>query len=321
MLCACSTPALAETAGFGLPVDCAAAQTCFVQQYPDMQPGPGALDPFCGTATYDGHDGTDVRVLSLAGMGKGVPVISIAAGTVLRIRDGEPDRLVRTEADRRAVKDRECGNGLVVDHGGGFVVQYCHLRQGSVTVKSGDKLLKGQPVGLIGASGNAEFPHVHVTIRKDGRVLEPSTGSPLEDGCIAEPNARKPLWDAPALSWLSIADTPFLAIGLAGGALDHDRLVVDGPPPPPAGADGALVGWGWFANLKKNDRVRIVLKGSGGGVVIDRTTEALDAGKASYSAFAGRKGAPLPGNYLLRVELIRDGRPFDFREETFAVAP
>ena len=114
----------------GLPAQCTIGKDCFVQQYPDMDAGPGASDPFCGSAAYDGHDGTDLRVLSMVDVARGVAVVAMADGTVLRSRDGEPDHLVATEADRVAVADKECGNGMIVDHGGGFEVQYCHHAPG-----------------------------------------------------------------------------------------------------------------------------------------------------------------------------------------------
>ena len=49
----------------------------------------------------------------------GVPVLAAAPGVVRGTRDGETDRLVRSDIERAAVKDRECGNGVVIDHGGG----------------------------------------------------------------------------------------------------------------------------------------------------------------------------------------------------------
>ena len=113
-----------------LPAQCIIGKDCFIQQYPDMDAGPGASDPFCGSSTYDGHDGIDLRIPSMADVARGVAVVAMADGTVLRSRDGEPDHLVTSEADRVAVADKECGNGMIVDHGGGFEVQYCHYAKG-----------------------------------------------------------------------------------------------------------------------------------------------------------------------------------------------
>src|SRR5688500_14847170 len=41
--------AAAEELAFGLPIDCAMGQTCFIQQFVDMAEGAASLDPYCGT--------------------------------------------------------------------------------------------------------------------------------------------------------------------------------------------------------------------------------------------------------------------------------
>src|SRR5690348_1407100 len=71
----------------GLPAACTLGKDCFVQQFADDDTRPGeAADPFCGSATYDGHDGTDLRVLSLADVARGVAVVAVTDGKVLRGR-------------------------------------------------------------------------------------------------------------------------------------------------------------------------------------------------------------------------------------------
>jgi hypothetical protein len=41
---------------------CELGKICFVQNYVDVDPGPAALDFTCGSATYDGHKGIDIRL-------------------------------------------------------------------------------------------------------------------------------------------------------------------------------------------------------------------------------------------------------------------
>src|SRR5512139_1973201 len=86
---------------FGLPVHCAMGKDCFIQQYVDHDQGTGRRDYRCGSATYDGHDGTDIRVRSLADAGT-VSVVAAASGVVKAVRDGVEDRLAVTDADRAA---------------------------------------------------------------------------------------------------------------------------------------------------------------------------------------------------------------------------
>ena len=232
----------AGASGFelGQPAECILGQDCFVQQFADMEPGSGARDPFCGDATYDGHSGTDLRVLSMADVAHGVPVLAMADGTVLRLRDGVADRLALSEADRAAVADMECGNGVVIGHADGFETQYCHLRQGSIAVAQGDAVKRGDPIGEIGASGMAQFPHVHVAVRRNGAELDPMTGRELGEGCVAGAGAD-PLFAPDVAAALGRGDSVLMAAGLAGGVIDHARLSVDGPPPAAGARSQAVV--------------------------------------------------------------------------------
>lgn len=162
-----------------IPVRCRIGQDCFVQNYVDTDPGPGARDFACGRLTYDGHKGTDFRVPDLAAMRRGVAVVAAAPGTVARVRDGVEDVSIRQSGGPPA--GREAGNAVVVDHGNGWETQYSHLRRGSVQVRPGDRVLPGTPLGLIGLSGNTEFPHVDFAVRHQGRVVDPYTGGEQED--------------------------------------------------------------------------------------------------------------------------------------------
>ena len=81
---------------FGLPIACTPKQDCWLQNYPDRDRGPDISDFACGRQSYDGHDGTDIRLLDTQSK---ADVIAAAAGTVKAVRDGEPDRLVKSSAD------------------------------------------------------------------------------------------------------------------------------------------------------------------------------------------------------------------------------
>ncbi len=297
-----------EAPAFGLPIRCEPGKDCFLQQYPDLDPGKGVTDSFCGSATYDGHKGTDIRIRYMSDVASDVPVIASAAGTVLRMRDGEPDRRVRSEADRQGVANKECGNGVVVDHGDGWETQYCHMKQGSIAVKEGQTVDKGTVLGAVGASGMAQFPHVHLGVRHDGADIDPSTGQKLDAGCISDPAAAKPLWDDATVRTLGTQSTQLVDAGFAGAPVDNEALF-DTRPANATPGDPAIVAWALLINLKKDDKIVLVLNGPSGGVVARQPLPPLDRAKASYSLFAGKKGAPAPGNYSLSVEVLRDGKP------------
>ena len=274
-----------------------------------MDAGAGVSDPFCQAATYDGHDGTDLRVLSMADVARGVPVVAVADGTVLRGRDGEPDHLVVTDADRAAVANKECGNGMIVDLGGGYEVQYCHMRQGSLVVKPGDAVKRGQKLGDVGASGMAQFPHVHLTVRRDGKPVDPVSGHALSARVSqVGRSGRTAVCARDVAAALVQGETQLIAFGLAGGPLDHNALSVSGPPPQAterlAGAMSAGAGSSICA------RATASWSGSSGRTgqeIAASRSDPMNRAKASFSAFAGKKGAPEPGEYEVQVGVERGG--------------
>jgi hypothetical protein len=138
-----------------MPIACAIGTTCEVQHYVDRAAGPGLSDYRCGRRTYDGHDGVDIRLPDLAAMKAGGAVLAAADGRVARLRDGLADVSV-TAVGAPIVAGQECGNGVVIDHGGGWETQYCHLAQGSVRVKVGDAVRAGQARAGGGGGGDKE---------------------------------------------------------------------------------------------------------------------------------------------------------------------
>ena len=110
------------------PVDCEIGELCFIQQYADHDPGSGVADYRCGHLSYDGHDGLDIRVPTMAVQQRGVAVVAAAPGTVRAVRDGMAD-VSLTELDPARIKGREGGHGFVVVQGEGCETQYCHLAQ------------------------------------------------------------------------------------------------------------------------------------------------------------------------------------------------
>ena len=156
-----------------LPIACTPGTDCFIQQYVDRDKGPGVRDYACGAETYDGHKGTDIRLRTTPEIAKRVGVLASAPGTVIGVRDGMADHLVRTDADREAVAALECGNGVRIDHGECWITQYCHMRKGSIAVKKGDEVKLGAKLGEVGYSGQAAFAHVHIEVTKDGKVIDP----------------------------------------------------------------------------------------------------------------------------------------------------
>lgn len=193
-----------------LPVNCEIGKDCFIQNYFDHQDGITYKDYRCGYLTYDNHTGTDFRVKDEHVMARGVSVIAAASGRVVGVRDGEIDIAVSIHGQNN-VAGKEAGNGVLLDHGNGWQTQYSHLRRGSLLVKKGDWVESGQAIGLIGESGNADFPHVDFTVRKNGKAVDPF----WPDGVWACDGKSQPstLWSATASRSLSYIKTALLGMG------------------------------------------------------------------------------------------------------------
>ena len=182
----------------GLPIDCQLGQDCFVLKYFDTGRGPDEVDSFCGRQTTDRHNGTDFALPSLAATSPGIAVLAVQSGTVLHTRDGSEDevlidRLMGNPAEQPAVLEGDgCGNGLVIDHGEGWTSLYCHLKKDSLAVVPGSEVRKGDVLGLVGASGEAGYPHVHLTVSYFGEAVDPFLGPNPGADCRSK---RSPLWD------------------------------------------------------------------------------------------------------------------------------
>jgi hypothetical protein len=293
--------AAAETR-LSLPVGCAPGVTCTVQQYVDVDPGPGAADFRCGHLSYDGHEGTDFRPR----IGEDVAVLAPADGRVLRVRDGEPDRVFGEE--NRVPSDRACGNGLVIDHGD-LETMLCHLRPGSVAVRPGDTVRRGEVVGVVGSSGWADFSHVELKVTRGGETLDPFTAA--APGALACGATGATLWTEEAAATLLEAPSAFVvAAGFHTGPvtipmIENGETAAPGGGTIPAGAE-ALVAYGVVAGIRAGDEQRVVLEGP--GVAIDNAVPA-ERNRAQEMRFAGqryREGLPA-GTYTLRYEVRRAG--------------
>jgi murein DD-endopeptidase MepM/ murein hydrolase activator NlpD len=69
------------------------------------------------------------------------------------------------------------GNHVALDIGGGKYALYAHAQPGSLKVKVGDHVKRGQVLALLGNSGNSTEPHVHFQIA-DGPTFLSSEGVP-----------------------------------------------------------------------------------------------------------------------------------------------
>jgi murein DD-endopeptidase MepM/ murein hydrolase activator NlpD len=308
-----------ERIGLGLPVNCKLGLDCFVQQMPDVDPGHGMLDPLCGQATYQGHTGWDIRLRSLTDIAQDVPVVAIADGTVARIRDGIPDQIFEAN-DRLRLTEKECGNGLVIDHQRGLSAQYCHMKNGSMTVRPGMQVQKGERIGSIGSSGVAEFPHVHLSVRLNGKLVEPLTGKTLGNEAHVCGDLSGSMFDTASKQALVQPTVAILDVGLANAPPELSNLVRTGGPPLATARGNSTVAWLWAINIDEGSQLRIRLVGPGEVTLIDHTTNALPRRKANYLAYVGRKVKIRTGTYHLSVELTNGEKRIASKARSFTIS-
>lgn len=95
----------------------------------------------------------------------GKPVLAVADGKVMVVRDGIPNQIPQDPEPITDLADAD-GNHILQDIGNGAYVLYAHMQPGSVRsrVKEGAMLRKGQVIGLVGNTGNTTEPHLHLHV-------------------------------------------------------------------------------------------------------------------------------------------------------------
>jgi murein DD-endopeptidase MepM/ murein hydrolase activator NlpD len=117
----------------------------------------GRSDPFTGEPGF--HQGIDIST------DKGQPVFATADATV-----------------ESASYSGDYGNLVVLKHAFGLVTRYGHLSK--FVVKPGQKVLRGDVIGYVGATGRATGAHLHYEIMANGSLINPLT-------LLTQPSAQR----------------------------------------------------------------------------------------------------------------------------------
>ncbi len=74
------------------------------------------------------------------------------------------------------------------------------MRKGSLALKRGSRVKRGDRLGEVGYSGLVEFAHLHFMVRHAGKVIDPESGLRIGQPCLEGTGADVPgsLWDAAA---------------------------------------------------------------------------------------------------------------------------
>jgi murein DD-endopeptidase MepM/ murein hydrolase activator NlpD len=88
------------------------------------------------------------------------PVQAPAGGRVVHVHDGEPDA-----RPGRAEPSRGGGNYVVIEIAPEQYLFLVHLRTGTIRVRPGATVRRGDIVGRVGNSGNSSEPHLHLHVQ------------------------------------------------------------------------------------------------------------------------------------------------------------
>lgn len=98
-------------------------------------------------------------------------VASYHSGTDFRAASGTPIKAANSGIVKIAKNRYFAGNSVIIDHGFGIYSQYYHLSK--IDVKAGQRVQKGQILGLSGATGRVSGPHLHFGIFAGGKQIDP----------------------------------------------------------------------------------------------------------------------------------------------------
>jgi hypothetical protein len=201
-----------------LPVDCELGGTCLLFTYPDAGLPEAPADHACGPLTRAAETSTEIRLIDHIEMESGVAALAAAPGTVVAVRDDLPDVSYRLLGVSAVIDDAR-GNFVQVEHRDGYVTTYSHLRRGSTVVAVGDTVSRGQALARVGMSGLTEHPVIGFEVSRNGAMLDPFTGLPLNSGCDVA--AVEPLWRDDLAEAMNYRRTSLLRLGFADRVLNR----------------------------------------------------------------------------------------------------
>jgi hypothetical protein len=104
------------------------------------------------------------------------PVLAVADGEITEVVDEFPENTPRVLPP--VTLDNIAGNHIVLQIAQSRFVTYAHLQKGSIKVRTGNHVHRGEMLALLGNSGNATAPHLHLQVTDHNSVLQ-SQGVPF----------------------------------------------------------------------------------------------------------------------------------------------
>lgn len=307
----CTTPSWAVD--FHVPLDCDYGKDCFIEYYFDHEKAEDkAVDYSCGHLTRDGQTSTDFKLRNHQQMAEGVNVLAADDGIVKYVRSNVMDINVNL-IGKESISGKECGNGIIIEHKRGYFSQYCHLAQGSITVKVNEEVKRGQKIGQVGLSGDTSFPHLQFTVIKDKTPIDPFTGEdPATESSYTACGSLDiyPLWDRKTEKYLRYITTALLNTGFTS-RVPHASGAREGKFSRATLKDNSkfLVFWVDILGIEQNDELKLTIVGPDGSIVSSKN-KIFDEHKRHFFDFVAKRtetGKKLQaGEYMGHIELIRN---------------
>jgi hypothetical protein len=181
------------------------------------------------------------------------------------------------------------------------------MANGSLQVKPGDLVKAGQPLGHVGLSGLTEYPHLHFTVRHQGKIADPFAYGAPSGTC----NGGEFLWDPSLREQLAYQERIVLNAGFTSSTVTMD-VIEDGnaEKDPPSIEAPMIVAFIRMIGLKAGDVQRLALTNPAGRVIAENRATPLDKNKAQVMLFAGKKRPANgwdQGTYKATYVVTRDG--------------
>jgi hypothetical protein len=157
----------------------------------------------------------------------GREVLAVADATVVSVIDGLPNQTPGKLPAGLPIEEAD-GNSVVLDLGAQRYGLYAHLQPGSISVRAGDTVRKGQVIARVGNSGNRLAPHLHFHVMDSISPLN-SNGLPyaIDRFRVTDRSAGTDAFDAAEAAGTPLAISRFVPPREVTNALPLDQLLID----------------------------------------------------------------------------------------------
>lgn len=105
-------------------------------------------------------------------------ILAPADGVITELLNDQPDSMIqgkgRIDCSARDIR----GNYILIQHAEHLYSTLAHLKKGSICVKEGERVVRGQKIAMCGNSGNSSEPHLHFQMQ-NGKSFSFSAGVPI----------------------------------------------------------------------------------------------------------------------------------------------